>query len=138
MGQRKGLRIGTPAPDGRPRYVLGISPVERTVTVGPKESLAITGIDAIRPTWTGAPVTGEWHGHVQVRAHGEPLAARVGRTPERLRITLAEPATGIAPGQGVVLYSGDRVIGSGTIAATRSVQAQSTPQTGQACTDGAA
>jgi tRNA-specific 2-thiouridylase len=120
VGQRKGLRIGTPAADGRPRYVLAISPVDHRVTVGPKESLAIAGIEAIRPTWTGAPVLGEWHGHVQVRAHGDPLPARVDCAADTLRIILAEPATGIAPGQGVVLYAGDRVVGSGTIAATRS------------------
>ena len=35
IGQRKGLRIGRPAPDGKPRYVLDIEPVSGTVTVGP-------------------------------------------------------------------------------------------------------
>src|SRR6476619_4675072 len=39
IGQRKGLRIGRPAPDGRPRYVLDIRPIEGTVVVGPAESL---------------------------------------------------------------------------------------------------
>src|SRR5712691_1245830 len=39
VGQRRGLRIGTPAPDGRPRYVLDIEPVTRRVTVGPAEAL---------------------------------------------------------------------------------------------------
>lgn len=120
VGQRKGLGIGVPALDGRPRYVLGISPVDRAVTVGPKESLAITGIDAIRPTWTGAQVAGDWRGLVQVRAHGEPLPARVHCTVDLLRVMLEQPATGIAPGQGVVLYAGERVVGSATIAATRS------------------
>ncbi len=46
VGQRKGLRIGTPAGDGRPRYVLDISPVDNRVTVGPAEALdvgALTG-----------------------------------------------------------------------------------------------
>ena len=37
VGQRRGLRVGTPADDGRPRYVLDIEPVTRTVTVGPAE-----------------------------------------------------------------------------------------------------
>src|SRR5579875_1644001 len=37
IGQRKGLRIGHPAPDGKPRYVLDIEPVSGTVTVGPPE-----------------------------------------------------------------------------------------------------
>ena len=72
VGQRKGLRVGTPAGDGRPRYVLDIEPVTRTVTVGPAEGLDITEITATRPVWTGCapppqPVTCQ----VQLRAHGE-------------------------------------------------------------------
>src|SRR6266542_3830185 len=53
IGQRRGLRIGHPAPDGRPRYVLDIEPVSGTVTVGPAESLDVTEIRAQRPVWTG-------------------------------------------------------------------------------------
>ena len=43
IGQRKGLRVGVPAEDGQPRYVLDIEPVTRTVTVGPRESLDVRG-----------------------------------------------------------------------------------------------
>ena len=53
VGQRKGLHLGTPAEDGKPRYVLGIEPVTRTVTVGSAEGLDITEITAERPVWTG-------------------------------------------------------------------------------------
>src|SRR6266540_50570 len=42
IGQRRGLRVGTPTGDGKPRYVLDIEPVTRTVTVGPAEGLDIT------------------------------------------------------------------------------------------------
>ena len=38
IGQRKGLRIGRPAPDGKPRFVLDIEPVSGTVTVGPRDA----------------------------------------------------------------------------------------------------
>ncbi|MDO5501189.1 MAG: tRNA 2-thiouridine(34) synthase MnmA [Propionibacteriaceae bacterium] len=120
VGQRKGLRVGTPAADGRPRYVLSISPVERRVVVGPKESLDIATIEAIRPTWTQHPLTGRWRGLVQVRAHGEPMPALVEPTADRLFIHLDQPAQGIAPGQGVVLYADDLVVGSGTIDTTHS------------------
>ncbi|MDO5684203.1 MAG: tRNA 2-thiouridine(34) synthase MnmA, partial [Propionibacteriaceae bacterium] len=116
VGQRKGLAVGRPAEDGRPRYVLSISPVDRRVVVGPKEALRIATIEAIRPTWTQAPISGTWQGHVQVRAHGDPLPATVewGRN-DGLIIRLTEPATGIAPGQGIVLYADDLVVGSATI-----------------------
>ncbi|MGH3097701.1 MAG: tRNA 2-thiouridine(34) synthase MnmA, partial [Streptosporangiales bacterium] len=54
VGQRKGLRIGTPAADGRARYVLDLQPVERTVTVGPREALTVRAISGVRPRWCGA------------------------------------------------------------------------------------
>lgn len=55
IGQRKGLKIGHPAPDGKPRYVLDISPVNNTVTVGPVEALDVTSLTAIKPRWCGTP-----------------------------------------------------------------------------------
>ena len=72
VGQRRGLRVGHPADDGRPRYVLDIEPVTRTVTVGPAEGLDVTEITATRPVWTGcAPPTEPRDCLVQLRAHGE-------------------------------------------------------------------
>src|ERR1700678_632205 len=70
VGQRRGMRIGKPAPDGKPRYVLDIKPVTRTVTVGPAESLDITEITAERPVWTGcAPPAEPRTCLVQLSAH---------------------------------------------------------------------
>ena len=72
VGQRKGLRMGTPAADGRPRYVLDIEPVTRTVTVGPAEDLDVTEITAERPVWTGCPPPdAPLDCLVQLGAHGE-------------------------------------------------------------------
>src|ERR1700704_3315263 len=75
VGQRKGLRVGTPADDGKPRYVLDIEPVTRTVTVGPAEGLDVTEITATRPVWTGCvpptPSSEPLDCLVQLRAHGE-------------------------------------------------------------------
>jgi tRNA-specific 2-thiouridylase len=120
VGQRKGLRIGRPAPDGKPRYVLDIEPVSRTVTVGPAESLDVTVIEADRPVWTGCPPpSGPLRCTVQLRAHGEPHPATAmpppGAGPGPLTITLDAPARGVAPGQAAVLYDGDLVLGSATI-----------------------
>jgi tRNA-specific 2-thiouridylase len=118
VGQRRGLRIGVPAADGKPRYVLDISPVSGTVTVGPQEALAVHRIDGRRPVWTGAAPLGSWRGSVQVRAHGRPLAASALVEADRVDVQLDEPALGVAPGQAVVLYDGSRVVGSATIAGT--------------------
>ena len=120
VGQRKGLRLGVPAADGQPRYVLAISPVDNTVTVGPHEALAVSEITGIRPTWAVAePRLGSWRGLVQVRAHGAPLPCGIEADAEGVRIALDEPAFGIAPGQAAVLYDGDLVVGAATIAGAR-------------------
>ncbi|WP_327069029.1 tRNA 2-thiouridine(34) synthase MnmA [Kitasatospora sp. NBC_01250] len=122
IGQRKGLRIGRPAPDGKPRYVLDISPVNNTVTVGPVEGLDVQGLTAIRPRWCGA-APDEQGGSArtytaQLRAHGEEVPVSAELVDGELRVRLERPVRGIAPGQAVVLYDGSRVVGSATIAST--------------------
>jgi len=126
VGQRRGLRIGTPAADGRPRYVLDVSPVTRTVTVGSAEDLDVRGLVATRPRWCGDAPVGAVECAVQVRAHGEALPAVVrlietstGADPGQLDVELLVPARGVAPGQAVVVYVGTRVLGSATIDRTR-------------------
>src|SRR5687768_9523763 len=54
VGQRKGLDLRVPAADGRPRYVLSITPVTNTVTVGPREDLEVDTVTANRVIWHGA------------------------------------------------------------------------------------
>ncbi|MGW3039116.1 tRNA 2-thiouridine(34) synthase MnmA [Kitasatospora sp. NPDC001159] len=118
IGQRKGLRIGRPAADGKPRYVLDISPVDNTVTVGPVEGLDVTALTAIRPRWCGTEPLTEGRYTAQLRAHGEEVPVSASVVDDTLHVRLDTPARGIAPGQAVVLYDGTRVIGSATIATT--------------------
>jgi tRNA-specific 2-thiouridylase len=118
VGQRKGLRIGTPAADGRPRYVLDIEPVSGTVTVGPREALSVDGLTCLRPLWCGAPPAGPLECTVQLRAHGDEHRAVVVPEGDGFAVTLRDPASGIAPGQACVVYDGTRVVGSGTVATT--------------------
>jgi tRNA-uridine 2-sulfurtransferase len=121
VGQRKGLHLGTPAADGKPRYVLDIEPVTRTVTVGPAAGLDITEITAIRPVWTGcAPPAQPLDCLVQLRAHGEVHACTANLDGDSLRIRLHHPARGVAKGQAAVLYLGDTVLASATISGTLS------------------
>ncbi|MDQ7992720.1 MAG: tRNA 2-thiouridine(34) synthase MnmA [Propionicimonas sp.] len=116
VGQRHGLHLSVPAADGRPRYVLEVSTVTNTVTVGPKELLAVSSLSGIRPTWTEVPVDGPWRGLAQWRAHSEPMPATIAASADGVQVDLDQPAHGIAPGQAVVYYDGDRVVGSATIA----------------------
>jgi tRNA-uridine 2-sulfurtransferase len=116
VGQRKGLDLRVPAPDGRPRYVLSITPVSNTVTVGPAEALEVDKIHGQRPVWGAA---GTVRAQVQLRAHGEALPATVSVDGDALVAVLDTPARGIAPGQAIVAYQpdpdGDIVLGSATI-----------------------
>ena len=119
IGQRRGLHLGQPASDGQPRFVLAITPTTNSITVGPRDALAVSMISTIRPTWTGQPPGTEWAGEIQVRAHGLAMPANVRVHADGLHVILDSAATGVAPGQAVVLYSGSRVVGSATISATR-------------------
>ncbi|UYM07804.1 tRNA 2-thiouridine(34) synthase MnmA [Solicola gregarius] len=118
IGQRRGLRLGTPAPDGEPRFVLDIEPVSGTVTVGSREALDIDRIEGIRPLWCGNPPPDALECTVQLRAHGDEYPATATVLGDRVAIDLHEPASGIAPGQAAVIYAGTRVVGSTTIAST--------------------
>ena len=115
VGQRKGLALDRPAADGRPRYVLGISPVERTVTVGPVDALEVTRIRGERPIWTGSePGVGE-SVLVQLTAHGTPQPGRLESVEGTVEVSLSQPVRAVAAGQAMVLYDEDRVLGSATL-----------------------
>lgn len=136
VGQRRGLKLGTPAADGKPRFVLEIRPKENKVVVGPEALLAIDEIRGIKVSWAGLPIaevgTGEeFECHAQVRAHGDPVPATAHMEPAgpeteagggQLVVRLTTPLRGVAPGQTIVLYQGSRVLGQATIDAARSLQ----------------
>ncbi|MGH4022892.1 MAG: tRNA 2-thiouridine(34) synthase MnmA [Pseudonocardiaceae bacterium] len=123
VGQRRGLGLDRPAPDGRPRFVLGLEPASGTVRVGGAERLAVREIEAQRPVWTsGAAPRGPVECVAQVRAHGGTAPAVAETVSAGLRVELREAMRGVAPGQAVALYrpdaGGDVVLGSATITAT--------------------
>src|SRR6187402_1826222 len=116
VGQRRGLALGVPAADGKPRFVLEVRPVSNTVVVGPKEALATAEIAGERFTWSGrAPETDEFACDAQIRAHADPVPARARLADGVLTVRPETPFDGVAPGQTAVLYDGTRVIGQFTI-----------------------
>jgi len=116
VGQRRGLHLDRPASDGQPRYVFNVDTKTQTVFVGPETLLSVTRIFADRPKWTcgSAPEVGS-EVYVQLRAHGEPLAAVVKQIDDQIEVELRLPTRSVAPGQTLALYDGNRVLGSGTI-----------------------
>ncbi len=137
VGQRRGLALARPAPNGAPRYVLAVDVARGEVMVGPQDLLGIDVLRGRHARWCGEPPDGPVACGVQLRAHGEEIpavatldaagAARAGgdghdgddgdRDPA-VEIALARRTRGVAPGQSAVLYDGTRVVGSVTIEST--------------------
>ncbi len=120
IGQRKGLGIAGPGPDGRPRYVTAIDAESGTVHVGDVSELEVSTLIGERPVFTsGTPLDGSVECEVQVRAHGG-IADAVAELRDGLLVaTLRTPLRGVATGQTMVLYrpdpDGDEVVASATI-----------------------
>lgn len=105
VGQRKGL--GSAIGD---RYVTTVDPAAGTIRVAPLDQLLSTEILIGNVTWAAEePSPGEAL-EVQMSAHGHPVAGRW-RAPGT--VVLGEPVRRVAPGQSVVLYRGDAVVGGG-------------------------
>lgn len=120
IGQRKGLGIAGPGPDGKPRYVTAIDAATATVRVGGVADLDVHTLVGTAPVFTsGVPLRGPVECDVQVRAHGGICAAVAEVRDGQLVAELRSPLRGVAPGQTMVLYvpdaSGDEVVASATI-----------------------
>nr|WP_307788981.1 tRNA 2-thiouridine(34) synthase MnmA [Glycomyces salinus] len=123
VGQRHGLGLRRPAADGKPRYVLSITPVDNRVEVGPRDALRVDRIRTAAPVWLDEERTGPFEAEVQLRAHGQVHPATVAADADGLTARLHRPAYGVAAGQALVVYdpdaeAGDAVLASGTIDST--------------------
>ena len=124
VGQRRGLHLGRPAPDGKPRYVLDVQPVNNTVVVGTADELDVAGLRGDAAVWFAEPPTAWLDCALQVRAHGDPVAARARAVADDdgartgMEVEVAEPLRGVAPGQSAVVYDGTRVLGQSTVTST--------------------
>ncbi len=124
IGQRKGLGIAGPGPDGRPRYVTAIHAESGTVRVGPVEDLDVWTLTGQRSVFTsGKSFAGPVECEVQVRAHGEAVPAVAELIDGQLVVRLRSALRGVAPGQSLVLYrvdaDGDEVLAGATISSAR-------------------
>jgi tRNA-uridine 2-sulfurtransferase len=113
VGQRKGLGLAAP----RPLYVLALRPADRQVVVGPRASLERTDLTASGVNWiAGAPPEGRLRVDAQIR-HRHPAAPAtvVAIGADRADVAFDAPQIAITPGQAVVFYRGDVVVGGGWI-----------------------
>jgi tRNA-specific 2-thiouridylase len=112
IGQRRGVGIAT----GQPVYVIAIDARTQTVTIGPRASLLARRLTATGMNWLGPPPTGEGQVHAQIRSQHRAAPARLRVDDESAcAVIFDEPQSAITPGQAVVLYDGDVVLGGGWI-----------------------
>jgi tRNA-uridine 2-sulfurtransferase len=115
IGQRKGLGIAAE----QPLYVTRLDSARNVLVVGPREALErstleASGVTMVDGGWPVAPFDCQ----AQIRSHAVPVSAHI--VPgERgsIRVEFVHPQRAITPGQAVVLYDGDVVLGGGRISA---------------------
>ena len=118
VGQRKGLGLGgSPArPSGSPMYVLELRPADRQVIVGPKASLERTSLTASGVNWISDEPTTPLRACAQIRHRHQAAPASVRSLGDaRAEVVFDAPQIAITPGQAVVFYDGDSVLGGGWI-----------------------
>ncbi len=103
VGQRRGLGTG----GGAKRYAISVDTTSRTVVVGEAADLLSRSVRLTQLCWVREPAEGPVE--VQTSAHGDPVAG----TFDGITVTFAEPQRRVAPGQSVVVYRGDDVLGGG-------------------------
>ena len=113
VGQRKGLGIAT----GMPLYVVKIDAESGDVTVGPRAALERTTLTASGVNWVSADAPSGWsHASAQIRHRHRAAAGRVRALDDhRAEFEFDEPQTAVTPGQAVVFYDEDVVVGGGWI-----------------------
>ncbi len=112
VGQRRGLGI----PAREPYYVAEIHPESNRVVLGLKHEIMSPGLLASRVNWLIDPPTRELEAQAVIRYRHPGVAARI--TPlsaTEVRVIFAAPQSAVAPGQAVVFYLDDRVLGGGWI-----------------------
>jgi tRNA-specific 2-thiouridylase len=112
IGQRSGLGLSRP----RPTYVVRIDAARNAVVVGDDEELFSRELTASSLNWiAGVPPAREFRAEARIRYAAEPAPCTTRVDGGILAVSFDEPQRAVAPGQSVVLYDGDTVLGGGVI-----------------------
>jgi tRNA-specific 2-thiouridylase len=117
VGQRKGLGLSSPAP----LYVQEIDAATNTIRVGPRSALARGALTAAGVNWISVDPPVAWtRVAAQIRHRHPPASAQVRALPDaRAEVMFDEAQYAVTPGQAVVFYDGDVVVGGGWIEQSR-------------------
>jgi len=115
VGQRKGLGLAS-SPTGAAMYVLALRPADQQVVVGPKSALERTTVTASNVNWVIDEPAAAARVTAQIR-HRHRAAAATARSlgDARVEVVFDAPQIAVTPGQALVLYDGDVVVGGGWI-----------------------
>ncbi|HEY2253467.1 MAG TPA: tRNA 2-thiouridine(34) synthase MnmA [Planctomycetaceae bacterium] len=112
IGQRRGLGVAF----GEPRYVVAVDAESRRVVLGTRRELDRNDLVANRLNWLVDDVPRYVPCRAKIRYQHAPAEAVVEfLDDDRVRVEFAQPQFGVAPGQAVVFYDGERVLGGGWI-----------------------
>ena len=112
IGQRKGLGVAM----GEPYYVVKIEPAEKRVVIGRLTDLGQTELTASETNWLTDPPQGKFQCLAQIRYNSAAHPATAEVLPAgRIHVAFDQPQNGVAPGQAIVCYDGERVLGGGWI-----------------------
>jgi tRNA-specific 2-thiouridylase len=112
IGQRKGLGVAF----GEPRYVVRLEAESHRVVIGMRDELARDKFFADRTNWLAGEPIAPFRCLAQIRYNSKAVPAIVEPLADRhIQVHLDDPQIGVAPGQAVVCYDGDRVLGGGWI-----------------------
>jgi tRNA-specific 2-thiouridylase len=113
IGQRRGLGVAA----GQPVFVTELRPEENTVVVGGPEALLKPSCTLEEVNWIdGEPPAEPRTAWGKARYRAQEVACTVVSEGTNLRVTFEQPQKAITPGQALVLYDGEYVLGGGTIA----------------------
>ena len=112
VGQRRGL----PGGFREPMFVVEIRAASREVVIGPREALLGRGVVAREVNWLVSPPSPGSDVEVQIRHHAVPARGVLVRVNgAEVEIALESPVSAISPGQSLVMYVGEIVVGGGVI-----------------------
>jgi tRNA-specific 2-thiouridylase len=112
IGQRKGLGLSA----AEPLYVLAILPEENALVVGPANELGRDRCEVAEMHYVAGKAAPLFHARAQIRYRAQPVDVEVAAlTGARARVQFASPQRDITPGQYLVLYDGEIVLGGGVI-----------------------
>ena len=111
IGQRKGLGLSNP----EPWYVSEIDPDANQIIVGKKDSLSENACRVSQLNWLAKNISFPCNVSAQIRYNSPVVEAIIDETDSQILVQFSKPQTAVTPGQSIVFYEDDIVLGGGII-----------------------